>query len=160
MRLQSPHEVALQLDSGCHAICSPSIAPTFDSFTARLGDDSADAAGPNQDVPEQVVEKTHNWDAAIRRVRSDELEVEPEAIEFPQPKSFGSGSFSAVKTGKREALELFDSSLELLRRHDIEGAISALQRAAQLEPDNRLINANLRRLEQLTELRDTAERRG
>ena len=31
MRLQAPHEVALKLDSGCHALAAPSVPPDFDA---------------------------------------------------------------------------------------------------------------------------------
>jgi hypothetical protein len=60
----------------------------------------------------------------------------------------------------RESLKLLDESFELLRQDDVEKAILMLRRAAQIEPNNRLINANLRRLEQLTTTPDRARRRG
>ena len=93
-------------------------------------------------------------------MRGDEGTRENTSGSAPPPGAYSSGTYSIRKDPKQEALELFDKSLELLRRRDIDGAIDALRRAAQLEPDNRLVSTNLRRLEHLTTQSESAEHRG
>ncbi len=157
MRLQAPHEVALKLDSGCHALAAPSVPPDLDAVA-----ENRPSGFPAFDIwkSSQTADKSHDWDAALRRARGDEGARENTAGSAPPPGAYSSGTYSIQKDPKQEALELFDKSLELLRRRDIDGAIEALKRAAQLEPDNRLVSTNLRRLEQLTTQSDAVEHRG
>ena len=157
MRLQSPHEVAVKLDSGCHALRAP---PDFDAVADSLGSGHPPTSAESPLKSRASAEKSHDWDAALRRVRGDDSPPE-NVSSFPQLAGFEStGTYPILKDAKQEALELLEKSLELLRQHDIEGAIDALRRAAHLEPDNRLVGANLRRLEQLTTQSESAERRG
>jgi serine/threonine protein kinase len=160
MRLQSPHEVAHKLDSGCHTVCLPSLVPDFNSLAERR--ESGFPTGMPQGVwkAHSPMEKSHDWDAALRRVRSEDSAQGNASSDAPPAGAYNSGTFSVHKDPRQEALELFDKSLELLRRHDVEGAIEALRRAAELEPENRLVGANLRRLEQFTTQNESAERRG
>jgi serine/threonine protein kinase len=162
MRLQSPHEVALKLDSGCHALRAPSEGPAARAATVSADSLSGVRIANSTTNAGQVAatEKIHDWDAAIRRTRSDEQSQNTVPSQPTSSEPFGSGTFSIHKSVKREVMELFDLSLERLRHHDNDGALEALRKAALLEPDNRLISTNLRRLEQLNELRETAERGG
>ena len=151
MRLQSPHEVALRLDSGCHKLCAQYAAPNFEFGPAET---------PSCFESQASVDKTHDWDAALRRVREEESALNCKPVKEPPPGIFNSGTYSIDKDAKQQAMNLFDQSLEQLRRHDVGAAIETLKRAAQLEPDNRLVSANLRRLEQLTLRGESAARRG
>jgi len=156
MRLQAPHEVAVKLDSGCHSL---SLAPLLRHLEASESQvaHAPTASAPN--APHKAVsnaEKGHDWDAALRRVRSDE----GESGDLPAAGNYSSGTFSIHKDPKQEALQLLDESLEYLRRRDIGSAVDALRRAAHLEPENRLVSANLRKLEQLTSQTEQAGRKG
>ena len=159
MRLQAPHEVALKLDSGCHALPAPSVPPDFDVLARRQGPIvPTGSVDRGWNLP-QAGDRSHDWDAALRRVRADDS-AHANGLPSAPPEAYSSGTYSVQKDPRQEALELFDKSLELLRRRDIGGAIDALRRAAQLEPDNRLVGTNLRRLEQLTTQSESVERRG
>lgn len=159
MRLQSPHEVAVQLDSGCHAI--------------RPIDENADWVGLHQAMRSEPVlsnmlksyeqtnpDKRHDWDAALRRAREDEELRSGEMPVAPPTETQILPNRPAADGVNREALGLLDKSFELLRCNDVEGAIVALKLAAEIDPNNRLVSANLRRLEQLTTTCERARRRG
>jgi len=159
MRLQAPHEVAVKLDSGCHAL---SLAPLLRQLEAaedmtEQGRATGEPEAPFHSAP---AEKCHDWDAAIRRVKALEEPDEADAASDFPTEAFGSGTFSIHKDPKHEALVLLDESLVYLRRRDIGAAMEALRRAALLEPDNRLVNANLRKLEQLTVHAEPVGRKG
>jgi serine/threonine protein kinase len=159
MRLQSPHEVALKLDSGCHSLCGSSITAAQYSTASRLKNEPPGSRPPTFADSAPPQEKVHDWDAALLRVRKDDDSAKGEPAAVLPEETYSSGTYSIHADSKQEALELFEQSLELLRRHEIGGAIEALKRAAQLEPDNRLVSANLRRLEQLNGNGDLAGRR-
>jgi serine/threonine protein kinase len=155
MRLQAPHEVAVKLDSGCHSL---GVAPLLRALDgADLSQTHASARSISSDEPQQgsLTEKNHDWDAAIRRARSDDGLDEPQ-----NGPGYCSGTYSVLKDPKQEALELLDASLEHIRRRDIARAMEALRRAAQLEPDNRLVSTNLRKLEQLSSQAEALGRKG
>lgn len=159
MRLQSPHEVAVQLDSGCHPLRPYDDGDWIGLHQAMRSEPVL--ANALKEVEQSAVDKRHDWDAAIRRAR--ELDD-----------SFSSGEMQAAipvatqvvdnqpasDRPNRDALALLDKSFELLRCDDIDGAIAALQQAAEIEPNNRLVMANLRRLEQLTMTSNRTRRRG
>jgi len=159
MRLQSPHEVAQKLDSGCHPLSAPAIPAAQYSTAARIKNELPNSNPPVFLDSGPPQERVHDWDAALLRVRKDEDASKGDPVPVLPEETYSSGTYSIETDTKREALELFELSLELLRRHEIESAIEALRRAAQLEPDNRLVGANLRRLEQLTANGDLAGRR-
>ncbi len=150
MRLQSPHEVAQKLDSGCHALAAPPITEAQHSTAARLKNELPNTKPPTFADSTTSQERVHDWDAALLRVRKDEDASKGDPVPVSPEEAYSSGTYSIQTNTKQEVLELFEQSLVLLRQHDIESAMGALRRAAQLEPDNRLVSANLRRLEQLT----------
>lgn len=160
MRLQSPHEVAVQLDSGCHPIRAGDSG-TWNSLAACTQSEPVLASLLVQNDSEGVSEKRHDWDAAIRRARAsdDEPAVETEVAPLPvvaEPQHTG----GAAEKTSREALLLLDKSFELLRSNDVEKAIAVLRRAAECDPTSRLVQANLRRLEQISMNCNGARRRG
>jgi serine/threonine protein kinase len=160
MRLQSPHEVALQLDSGCHAIRAPDRdADWIDLHRAVRSEPVLTNVPKDHESPGG--DRRHDWDAAIRRAREDDDGLTSGELPVAVPVATQVVASQANSDGAtREALTLLDKSFELLRCNDVEGAIAALKRAAGLEPNNRLVSANLRRLEQLTTTCDRARRRG
>ena len=161
MRLQAPHEVAVKLDSGCHSL---SIAPLLRALeSAEASRTRASLQLSSTDEPQKgsiLNEKNHDWDAAIRRTRGDDSTSEADPDEPQKAPGYCSGTYSVLKDPKQEALELLDASLEHIRRRDIAAAMEALRRAAQLEPDNRLVSTNLRKLEQLSSQAEAVGRKG
>ena len=149
MRLQAPHEVAVKLDSGCHSL---SIGPLLRELGIAENRPHQQFEAPSTEASPQPApaEKNHDWDAAIRRVCMAETATESASHDGSTEGAFRSGTFSIQKDPKQEALLLLDQALEFLRHRDIESAMGALRRASQLEPENRLVGANLRKLEQLT----------
>lgn len=160
MRLQSPHEVAVQLDSGYHAIRPLDEAADWIGFREAMRSEPV-LANALRTYEQSTVDKRHDWDAAIRRVRgNDEAEKSGEMPAFAPATTQVVDSTRKQETTNREALTLLDKSFELLRQNDVAGALAALRSAAQIEPNSRLVNTNLRRLEQMTIAQDRASRRG
>jgi DNA-binding response OmpR family regulator len=99
-----------------------------------------------------------------RRVRRDPAAPEPPA-EVPVPDSqpadddFADDPAAAwdraatrrFESPRREAqvAKLTDEGFQRLRRHDVAGARAAWEQACQLDPDNRMLQLNLRRLQKL-----------
>ena len=163
MRLQSPHEVAVKLDSGCHALRLLYDDSAFASFHAATQSEPILAKVLKSLESQPFAEKRHDWDAAIRRSRADDENYrsgEMPAVQAVQTVSQVDELRPNPEDADRESLKLLDESFELLRQNDVEKAVLVLRRAAQIDPDNRLISANLRRLEQLTTTSDRARRRG
>jgi hypothetical protein len=160
MRLQSPHEIAVQLDSGCHAIQPLAEGSDWIGFREAMRSEPV-LANALRTYEQPGVDKRHDWDAAIRRSRSDEeIQKNGEQPALVSTTTQVVDSTRNQETGNREALALLDKSFELLRRDDVEGALAALRCAAEIEPNSRLVAANLRRLEQITMTNDRARRRG
>ena len=157
MRLQSPHEIAVRLDSGYHAIRKPDDASGLVSLQSSMRSASIVADAVSAAELPSYGDRRHDWDAAIRRVRVDD--ENQRSAEMPAVRLSAVDEKDTDVTG-REALELLDKSFELVRQNEVEKAISMLRRAAQIDPHNRLVTANLRRLEQLETTSDRARRRG
>jgi hypothetical protein len=164
MRLQSPHEVAVQLDSGCHAIRPLDESADWTGFREAMRSEPVLANALRTYEPSGV-DRRHDWDAAIRRVRSDEETQKSGEMPAVAPTTTPTttqvvASAPSHDMMNREALALLDRSFELLRCNDVDGARAALRRAAEIEPNSKLVAANLRRLEQMTTTHDRARRRG
>lgn len=160
MRLQSPHEVAVKLDSGCHAIQPLGEGDEWIGFREAMRSEPV-LANALRTYEQSPVDKRHDWDAAIRRVRSDEeTQKSGDLLAVVPPATQAVERTLSQETVNREALALLDKSFELLRCNDLDGALAALRCAAEIEPNSRLVAANLRRLEQITTTSDRARRRG
>lgn len=156
MRLQSPHEVAVSLDSGCHCLRPENDDADWNSLHHAMRSEPV-LVNALKSCEQTGTDKRHDWDAALRRAREEDEDV---GVAAPPATTQVVESAAGQGAANREALRLLDESFELLRCNDAEGAIAALRRAAEIEPNNRLVSANLRRLEQLTATCDWARRRG
>jgi hypothetical protein len=160
MRLQSPHKVAVNLDSGCHSLRPENDDADWVGLHNAMRSEPV-LANALKSYDQTTADKRHDWDAAIRRAREDdEGFTSSEMLAAPPVTTQVVETPAGQEAANREALRLLDKSFELLRCNDAEGAIAALRRAAELEPNNRLVSANLRRLEQLNTTCDWARRRG
>lgn len=68
----------------------------------------------------------HDWDGAVKKVQS--------------------GLYASVLPAPQRALECFDQGMDLVRRRDYVAARERLERAVELDPENRVYAVNLRRL--------------
>jgi DNA-binding response OmpR family regulator len=104
------------------------------------------------DVLPATVRRTVHRD--FQHVLLDALRIVDESRSAPQPPeapvTVAMGSIAPADRDERGAAELLERGLELWRVRDIAGARVAWEQALALAPDNRIIQANLRRLSRLT----------
>ncbi len=133
---------------------------TDDSVAHEFGAEAVTRAGLEAQVVlsaadgPTVTAKQHDWDAALARVRRDKGEsigtsdgAESDAHgESPAPAGERSRLEPPPPSPEEQARIAFERGLDLLRAKDRQAALVALERAVELDPDNRLYVSNLRLL--------------
>jgi serine/threonine protein kinase len=92
--------------------------------------------------------RAHAWDAVVRKVLSEKAEPTAEAKKAPPPSPRPQSERHRVSDETRALLK-FDQSLGHMRAKEYQSALSSLEEAIRLAPDNRLYQGNLKILKRL-----------
>lgn len=102
--------------------------------------------GEGHQAPEGDTPRTasRGWDAALERIRREAEDSKRASV----PREPG----HAPSMGRSsQAILAFEAGLERLRAQDLDGALTAFERAVELDPDNRLLRSNLKLLKRQME---------
>lgn len=89
----------------------------------------------------------HSWDTVLARMRPQNASGSAEALgESPNAEDTTQGPSGPPLSPERRARREFERGLDLARARRREEAIAALERAVELDPDNRLYRSNLKLL--------------